>query len=128
MLFYPINLGIFTFSAIYSPTDIVKEHPRIVLFCFGFLYYQVTLRYQFSGISHEEVCAFRRTNLTCWAMLVLNYGHHYLTGSLLYPEYTMFLVILTIAVVSTCHLIIFACRELKDILGVQIFTIKTKQS
>lgn len=43
-------------------------------------YLAVTLRYQFSFISQQEVNAFRRTGLTVWSILIFNYGHHYLYG------------------------------------------------
>ena len=106
-------MAVFYICALYSPGNFAKDHPRIAHMAFSMPFAQIVLGFQFKQMVHEEMFAFSRTALTCWGLLLANYGHHYYYGELIFPEYNTWVAVLAIGTLSVAHHIYFVTQEIK---------------
>ena len=122
--------GIYLSYVLFTPTKVLYDHPRVVQVAYSGQFLQALLRMLVSNVTHELFVPFRRTTILSWLLIGLN-GFNMLFGKYKEPvfdEGKTFLFIAVITWAAIAHYVLFTIQELKEILNINFFTIKPKQS
>ena len=126
-MWYAINAGLFLTAAYLSPEDVMRTHPRRVMYAFGFQFILMAFRLQLSGVTHDIFNPFRRTSLITWAVLIAHILSVTINGAGFMSEPLMYLLLAIISSTSLAHFVYNVADELTTILGINLLTMTEKQ-
>jgi len=111
---------------IFSPQDIMKTHPRIVLWTIGLLFSKLVTHLMISHLCNEEYHPFRRT-LIPFFFIAAHVGlslHQNIIQSI--PEDLILIEFFAVSLLSYCHLVYGVISEVMTILNIYCFRITPK--
>jgi len=110
----------------FSPQDIMKTHPRIVLWTIGLLFTKLVTHLMISHLCNEEYHPFRRT-LIPFFFIAGHVGlslHQNIIQSI--PEDLILIEFFLVSLLSYCHLVYGLISEVTTILNIYCFRITPK--
>jgi hypothetical protein len=124
LAWYFLHAGVFLLAAAHSPgRGVMEEHPRLVMYTFGFQYILLALRFQLAGVTQERFNPFRRTTILTWAVLIAQVLHVRVKGTTLMDEGVMYGALALASFLTLAHFIYNVTIELRDILGINLLTL-----
>lgn len=120
------NILIYDIYGLLSGSMILYTHPRSIVFCFAGQYLQAVLRMIVANASGENFDPYRRTTLIAWSLMSINIISFYLWEEALINEKWLFRGINVMIWSATAHFTYYVLKELKTILGINIFTVVPK--
>lgn len=121
-----LNIVIYDTYGVLSGSDILQTHPRSVVFCFAGQFLQAVLRMLVANASGENFNPYRRTTLIAWGLMSVNIVALIFNGEALINEQYLFRFINVMIWSAIAHFVFYVLQELKEILGINIFTVKPK--